>query len=246
LTKPAGTRRTPSTSSAASAVTLSVLVPAYNEERSIAQILEKVLAEPTPKEIVVVDDGSKDRTSQIVETFADRGVRLIRHERNSGKGAAIHTALLHAHGRFVIIQDADLEYEPNDFSAIMAPLLSGEVDVVYGSRNMTRNPRVSKLFYWGGRAVTFVANLLFGSHLTDEATCYKAMRRDLLETLHLRSRGFGFCAEVTGKLLRRGVRIREVPITYAPRGWQEGKKIKMSDGAAAVMILLWYRFFERP
>jgi glycosyltransferase involved in cell wall biosynthesis len=227
-------------------VTLSVLIPAYNEERSIAQILEKVLAEPTAKEVVVVDDGSKDRTSEIVAAFADRGVRLVRHERNSGKGAAIHTALRHARGRFVIIQDADLEYDPNDFPKILAPLLSGRSDVVYGSRNMTRNPRVSKVFYWGGRAVTFVANILFGSHLTDEATCYKAMKRDLMDTLHLQSRGFGFCAEVTGKLLRRGVRILEVPITYNPRGWEEGKKIKASDGVAAVLILLWYRFFERP
>lgn len=246
MSQTADTCRTPSAPSTTEAVTLSVLIPAYNEERSIAQILEKVLAEPTAKEVVVVDDGSKDRTSEIVAAFADRGVRLVRHERNSGKGAAIHTALRHARGRFVIIQDADLEYDPNDFPKILAPLLSGRSDVVYGSRNMTRNPRVSKVFYWGGRAVTFVANILFGSHLTDEATCYKAMKRDLMDTLHLQSRGFGFCAEVTGKLLRRGVRILEVPITYNPRGWEEGKKIKASDGVAAVLILLWYRFFERP
>lgn len=246
MSQTAGIRQTSCDPAAAEAVTLSVLIPAYNEEGSIAQILEKVLAEPTPKEIVVVDDGSKDRTAEIVAGFADRGVRLIRHERNSGKGAAIHTALRHARGRFVIIQDADLEYDPNDFPAILAPLLAGRSDVVYGSRNLTPNPRVSKLFYWGGRAVTFVANVLFGSHLTDEATCYKAMKRDLMETLHLQSRGFGFCAEVTGKLLRRGVRIVEVPIRYNPRGWEEGKKIKMRDGVAAVLILLWYRFSERP
>ena len=227
-------------------VILSVIVPAYNEEAFIGQILARLLAEPTPKEILVVDDGSKDRTAEIVQAFVDRGVTLIRHERNSGKGAAIHTALRHARGRFVIIQDADLEYDPHDFPAIMAPLLAGSADVVYGSRNMTRNPRVSKLFYWGGRAVTFVANILYGSHLTDEATCYKAMKRDLMQELHLQSRGFGFCAEVTGKLLRRGVKIKEVPIRYNPRDWHEGKKIKMTDGAAAALILLWYRFFERP
>ena len=227
-------------------VTLTVIVPAYNEETFIARILEKLLAEPTPKEIVVVDDGSKDRTAEIVRTFEGRGVRLIRHERNAGKGAAIHTALRSALGRFVIIQDADLEYDPNDFPSIMAPLLAGTSEVVYGSRNLTRNPRVSRLFYWGGRAVTFVANILYGSHLTDEATCYKAMKRDLMQGLHLQSRGFGFCAEVTGKLLRRGVKIKEVPIRYSPRDWHEGKKIKMSDGAAAALILLWYRFFERP
>ncbi len=227
-------------------VTLSVIVPAHNEEAYIAQILEKVLAEPTPKEILVVDDGSKDRTAEIVRTFAGRGVRLIRHERNQGKGAAIHTALRQARGRLVIIQDADLEYDPRDYPRVLAPLLSGRADVVYGSRNMTRNPRVSWLFYWGGRAVTFVANMLYGSHLTDEATCYKAMRRDLLESLQLQSRGFGFCAEVTGKLLGRGTRIVEVPIRYIPRSWREGKKIKARDGIAAALILLWYRFFERP
>jgi dolichol-phosphate mannosyltransferase len=227
-------------------VTLTVIVPAYNEEAFISQVLENLLAESTPKEIIVVDDGSKDRTAEIVQTFAGRGVKLLRHERNAGKGAAIHTALAQAGGRFVIIQDADLEYDPHDFPAILAPLLSGAAEVVYGSRNMTRNPRVSKLFYWGGRAVTFVANSLFGSHLTDEATCYKAMKRDLMQGLHLQSRGFGFCAEVTGKLLRRGVKIKEVPIRYCPRDWHEGKKIKMSDGAAAALILLWYRFFEKP
>jgi dolichol-phosphate mannosyltransferase len=226
--------------------TLSVIVPAYNEEAYIGQILEKLLAEPTPKEIVVVDDGSKDRTAEIVQTFADRGVRLIRHERNRGKGAAIHTGLRRARGRFVIIQDADLEYDPRDFPAVLAPLLEGRAEVVYGSRNMTRNPRVSQLFYWGGRAVTFVANLLYGSHLTDEATCYKAMKRELMQSLHLQSRGFGFCPEVTGKLLRRGTRIVEVPIRYSPRSLREGKKIKARDGIAAVLILLWYRFFERP
>ncbi len=246
MSQAAGSYRAISADPASGAVTLSVIVPAFNEEAFIAAVLEKVLAEPTSKEVLVVDDGSRDRTAAIVEGFAARGVRLIRHERNSGKGAAIHTALREARGRFVIIQDADLEYDPNDFPAILAPLLAGRAEVVYGSRNMTRNPRVSKLFYWGGRAVTFVANLLFGSHLTDEATCYKAMKRELMQGLHLRSRGFGFCAEVTGKLLRRGVRIREVPIRYNPRDWHEGKKIKMSDGAAAAMILVWYRFFERP
>lgn len=230
----------------AAPVTLTVIVPALNEEAFIGQVLERLLAEPTDKQILVVDDGSTDRTAEIVRDFAGRGVQLLRHERNRGKGAAIHTALKHAAGRFVIIQDADLEYDPNDFPAIMAPLLSGRADVVYGSRNMTRNPRVSRLFYWGGRAVTFVANLLYGSHLTDEATCYKAMNRELMAGLHLQSRGFGFCAEVTAKLLRRGVRILEVPIRYNPRSWQEGKKIKMTDGAAAALILLWYRFFDRP
>jgi len=224
------------------AVTLSVIVPAYNEEAFIGTILERLLAEPTDKEILVVDDGSTDRTAEIVQRFADRGVMLIRHEKNAGKGAAIHTALKLAKGRFVIIQDADLEYNPAEFPHLLQPLLDGQADVVYGSRNLRDNPRVSKLFYWGGKVVTIVANFLYGSNLTDEATGYKAMKREILEDLNLCSRGFGFCAEVTGKLLRRKVKIVEVPISYTPRGWDQGKKIRIKHGIGAAAILVWYRF----
>jgi len=227
-------------------VTLTVIVPAYNEQAFIRKVLERLLAEPTNKQIIVVDDGSEDETAAIVRRFAQAGVILLRHERNLGKGAAIRTALSLATGRFIIIQDADLEYDPADFPALLRPLVAGRADVVYGSRNLRANPRVNRLFYWGGQLVTLVANLLFGVHLTDEATGYKAFRADVLRSLSLRSRGFEFCPEVTAKLLRRGVRIVEVPIRYRPRSFREGKKIRAWHGLAAVLVLLWYRFFDRP
>lgn len=237
--------QTPFSPQSKTAVTLTVIVPAYNEQAFIGTILERLLAEPTDKEIFVVDDGSVDQTAAIVGTFADRGVVLMRHEKNAGKGAAIHTALTHATGRFVIIQDADLEYDPTEFGQLLTPLLAGAADVVYGSRNLRDNPRVSNLFYWGGKAVTILANWLFWSNLTDEATGYKAFKREVLQGMHLTSRGFGFCAEVTGKLLRGKVKIIEVPISYTPRSWDEGKKIRMKHGVGAALILIWYRFTAR-
>lgn len=228
------------------AMTLTVIVPAYNEQAFVGTILDRLLAEPTDKQIIVVDDGSVDNTAEIVRGFADRGVMLIQHKQNAGKGAAIHTALKCATGRFVIIQDADLEYSPAEFPQLLQPLLAGQADVVYGSRNLRDNPRVSKLFYWGGKAVTILANWLFWANLTDEATGYKVFRREILQGLNLTSRGFGFCAEVTGKLLRQKVKIVEVPISYTPRSWAEGKKIRVKHGIGAALILVWYRFTGRP
>ncbi len=222
-----------------------MIVPAFNEEAFIGTVLDRLLAEPTDKQIIVVDDGSTDGTVGVVEGFADRGVVLMRHAVNSGKGAAIHTGLRCARGRFVIVQDADLEYNPADFPQLLKPLLEGRAEVVYGSRNLHDNPRVSKLFYWGGLAVTVVANWLYWTRLTDEATGYKAFKREILEGLDLSSRGFGFCAEVTAKLLRRKVKIVEVPISYVPRSFAEGKKIHIKHGIGAAAILVWYRFTGR-
>jgi len=229
-----------------SAPVLSVIVPAYNERPFIERILDRVLAEPTDKQVIVVDDGSTDGTAEAVQRAFGGAVTLLRHERNRGKGAAIRTALPHVRGRFVVVQDADLEYDPADYAALLEPLLAGRADVVYGSRNLRGNPRVNSLFYWGGRLVTLVANLLYGARLTDEATGYKCFRADVLRQLRLVSRGFGFCPEVTAKLLRRGVRIVEVPIRYNPRPFSEGKKIRARHGLYAVMILVWYRFFDWP
>ena len=228
----------------AAGVMLTVVVPAYNEQAYIGQVLERLLAEGTGKQIIVVDDGSTDDTATVVRGFAKAGVVLLQHEQNLGKGAAIRTALRHVAGRFVIIQDADLEYDPADFAALLEPLLAGRARVVYGSRNLRRNPRVNTLYYWGGRLVTLAANLLFGAHLTDEATCYKAFEADVLAGLKLRSRGFEFCPEVTAKVLRKGIRILEVPISYLPRSFSEGKKIRAWHGLQAVLILLWYRLFD--
>jgi len=226
---------------------LSVLIPVYNEAATITQIVEQVIAvalEGVTKQIVIVDDGSTDGTRQILDDLAGRWPDLITvalHEENRGKGAAIQTALAHATGDVVITQDADLEYDPQDYAALLAPFQDPDVQVVYGSRNMQANPRSSWSFYWGGRLVSMVANILYNSHISDEPTGYKLFRTDLLRSLNLESTGFEFCPEATGKILRRGIEIHEVPITYRPRSFEEGKKINWRDGAIAVWTLLKYR-----
>lgn len=228
---------------------LSVLIPVYNEAETVAQIIEQVVAvelDGVEKELIVVNDGSSDETEEVVEALAARWpdlLTVIHHERNRGKGAAIRTALDHVTGDVVITQDADLEYDPQDYPQLLAPFEEPSTQVVYGSRNLRRNPRSSWSFYWGGRLLSWIANVLYGASLTDEATGYKLFRADLLRSLELQSEGFEFCPEVTGKLLRRGVEIHEVPITYRPRSFAEGKKIDWHDGVQAIWTLLKYRLF---
>lgn len=198
-------------------------------------------------EVLVIDDGSSDGTMGEFERFRDcyAGVvplRLIR-KTNGGKGSAIHTGLPHATGEFILIQDADLEYDPRDYPAMLAAAETSRSDVVYGSRNLIRgNARSSLSFYWGGRFLSRLTNLLYGSTLTDEATGYKLIRRNVLEKLNLTCRGFDFCPEVTAKLLRAGYTIREVPIRYRPRSRAEGKKIYWWHGLQAIWILVKHRF----
>ncbi|MBI4799077.1 MAG: glycosyltransferase family 2 protein [Desulfarculus sp.] len=218
---------------------LSVIIPAYNEEAYIATVLERVRAVAMPKEIIVVDDGSKDATAAIVEGLGGDDLTLIRHGRNQGKGAAIRSGLERASGEVVIIQDADLEYDPEDYHAVVGPIIGGLARVVYGSRVLNRANRYSYLsFYWGGRLVSLATNLLYGSRLTDEPTCYKAFETPLLKSLGLTCTGFEFCPEVTGKLLKRGITIHEVPISYVPRDKGQGKKITFKDGFEAIWVLL--------
>lgn len=228
--------------------TLSVVIPAYNEEETIEELLKKVINAPTgdvKKEIVVVDDGSKDKTIEIVKSF--REVKLIRHKKNSGKGAAVRTGIKHATGDIIIIQDADLEYEPNEYYSLIEPILNKKAAVVYGSRRLKKSNRQYSgfSFYLGGIGLTWIANILYPSlRITDEPTCYKVFRADIIKSIPLKCRRFEFCPEVTAKLAKRGIRIREVPISYYPRHVDEGKKIRWFDGIEAVWTLLKYRFVK--
>jgi dolichol-phosphate mannosyltransferase len=227
---------------------LSVIIPAYNEEETIPQVIEQVLAvslDSVEKEIVIVNDGSTDQTATVLQTLSARNpgqLTIVHHERNQGKGAAIRTAMEHVTGDLVVTQDADLEYDPQDYAALLAPFSDLAVQVVYGSRNLRSNPRSTWGFYWGGRLLSWVANLLYGSHITDEATGYKVFRTDLLRSLNPEPTRFEFCPEMTGKLLRRGIEIHEVPISYRPRSFAEGKKISWRDGINAIWTLVKYRF----
>src|SRR5579883_2480467 len=219
---------------------LSILVPLYNEEEFIAPLLERVLAAPLEagmsREIVVVDDGSTDGSVEIVEAIAARApgvIRLVRHERNRGKGAAVRTALAHATGEFCIIQDADLEYDPREYPKMLRPLVEGQADAVYGSRFMISGER-RVLYFWHSIANNLVADL----NLTDMETCYKAFRTSLGRSIPLRSDRFGIDAELTIKLARREVRIYETPISYHGRTYEEGKKIGLWDAFAAIAVIL--------
>jgi len=232
-------------------VKLSVLIPVFNEAATLPEILRRVSLASRPGlqlEIIVVDDGSTDGTAAILSELRetgglDGGLILLRHAANQGKGAAIRTALAAASGDAVIVQDADLEYEPGDYHRIVAAM-TGDAPVVYGSRILGNNPHSYLRYYYGGRALTVVFNLLYGTRLTDLTTCYKAFRRETIRSLPLTSRGFEFCPEVTALLARRGVPIREVPVAYHPRSLAAGKKIRWHDGARAVWTMLrlrWHR-----
>lgn len=227
---------------------LSIIIPVYNEEATLEEIIARVRATTLAHEIIVVDDGSSDNSAAILARLQNNGqpaLRLFRHHQNRGKGAAMRTGLAAVTGDLVLVQDADLEYDPADYPTLLAPFADPTVEVVYGSRNLQRNPKSSFTFYWGGRLLSWVTNWLYGAYITDEATGYKIIKTELLRDLGLETDGFEFCPEVTGKLLQRGVQIREVPISYNPRTWHEGKKIRWYDGLIAIWTLIKYRFWGR-
>jgi len=224
---------------------LSVVIPVYNEQDTIEEVLRRVraAAEPgRPIEIIVVDDASTDDTPAGLERSAAPDMVVMRHASNRGKGAAVRTALGAVTGDVVIVQDADLEYDPQDFRALVQPIERGEAEVVYGSRIMGRNPHSYLRYYYGGRLLTLIFNLLYGVRLTDLTTCYKAFARETLLALPLTCERFEFCPEVTARLVRRGIRIPEVPIRYAPRSMTQGKKIRWTDGFEAIRVMLALRW----
>jgi glycosyltransferase involved in cell wall biosynthesis len=226
---------------------LSVIIPVYNEAATLKQIIAQVRATGLADEIIVVDDGSSDGSLAILKAlqYSDSPpLTILCHQENKGKGAAMRTGLAAVTGDLVLVQDADLEYNPSDYPALLAPFENPSVEVVYGSRNLRRNPKSSFAFYWGGRLLSWITNWLYGSRVTDEATGYKVIKTKLLHEVNLETDGFEFCPEVTAKLLRRGVVIHEVPISYNPRSWEEGKKIKWQDGLIAIWTLLKYRFYK--
>jgi len=228
--------------------TLSVLIPLFNEEEFIGELLRRVLAAPLPaglaREIIVVDDCSNDGSAEVVEDFMaicpGAAVKLIRQDRNQGKGAAIRIALRNATGQFSIIQDADLEYDPNEYGKLLGPLLKGQADVVYGSRFMASGER-RVLYYWhslANRLLTTMSNIAADVNLTDMETCYKAFRTRLAQSIPIQSNRFGIDPELTIKFARRGARMYETPITYHGRTYEEGKKIRLRDAIEAVWVIL--------
>ncbi len=228
---------------------LSIIIPAYGEEATIGEVLRRVVAIDTEsegfeKEVIVCDDGSSDSTAAIVEEMAagDPRIRLVVHPENRGKGAAIRTALAEARGDYSLIQDADLEYEVDDYPALLAAVNAG-ADVVYGSRFLERRrPEGMKLpNFVANRILTTTANLLYGLDITDEATCFKVFRTDLLRSLDLECEGFEFCPEVTAKIGRRNIAIAEVPVHYRARDVEQGKKVRWTDGFEAMWVLVKHR-----
>lgn len=223
---------------------VSVIVPVYNEIAHLEELLRAVLASPVRKEIVIVDDGSTDGTRQKLQSMpSNPDVTIVFHEKNCGKGASIRTALAYAHGEYVLIQDSDLEYDPQDYPALLSPLQEAAANVVYGVR--PDRPERGLRFFLGAKFLTHLTNFLYGADIHDEATCYKVFRRSVIMRMRLECRRFEFCPEVTAKLCRMGEKIEEIPISYTPRSAVEGKKIRYSDGWLAIWTLIRYRFIPR-
>ncbi len=225
---------------------LSVVVPVYNEVTNIREILKRIRATKLPAEIVVVDDGSTDGSREVLAALDGKdNLRVILHEANQGKGAAVRTGIAAARGDIILIQDADLEYNPRDYPALLKPLRDGVADVVYGSRFLG-GPRRAVMFWHmiANQLLTFMTNILYNTILSDMETGYKVFRRDVLKGMKLRARRFEFEPEFTAKVLKRHYRIFEVPISFNPRDYSEGKKIQLQDAFVAVWTLLKYKFVD--
>jgi len=228
-------------------VKLSVVIPVYNEEKTIQEIVRRVQEVAIEKEVIIVNDGSDDGTSQALIDLADNydNLVLVHQTRNQGKGAALREGFAHVTGEIILIQDADLEYDPRDYSQLLPPILDGRADIVYGSRFLGGPHRV--LFFWhsvGNKFLTLLSNMLNNLNLTDMEVGYKVFRRQILDQIHLKSNRFGFEPEFTAKIARLRPRIYEVPISYSGRSYEEGKKITWKDGVVALFCIAWFRFFD--
>jgi glycosyltransferase involved in cell wall biosynthesis len=229
---------------------LSVVVPVYNEEKTLSHVVEKLLAVPEILEIIIVDDCSTDGTARVAESLQSRypEVRLLRHSRNGGKTAALKTGFARAQGEIILVQDADLEYDPAEIPLLLEPILTGQADVVYGSRFLVR--KASRVLYFyhylANRFLTFMSNLFTNVNMTDVETGYKAFRAEIIRNMVITSSGFGFEIEVTAKVAKLGCAIYEVPISYYGRTYEEGKKIGLTDGIQALWLILRYNLFCSP
>jgi len=225
---------------------LSIIIPAFNEAAFLPEVIRRVEETPYDKEIIIVDDGSTDGTREYLNGLVSEGIKVIVHEKNTGKGAAMRTGIAVASGDVVIVQDADLEYDPKDYPVLLEPIMQGKADVVYGSRFLGGPHRV--LFFWhsvGNSLITLISNIFTDLNLTDMETGYKAFRKKVFETITIESNRFGFEPEITAKVARKGFRIYEVPISYSGRSYQEGKKITWKDGIKAIFTVLKYNLFCR-
>lgn len=226
---------------------VSVVMPVYNEVATIKEIVSRVQAVTLEKDIIIVDDGSTDGTLELLEEISQSydNLRVIYHDRNQGKGAALRTGFAAVTGDIVIIQDADLEYDPKEYPVLLKPILDGRADIVYGSRFLGGPHRV--LFFWhymGNKFLTLLSNMLTNLNLTDMETCYKVFKKEVLDNIKLKSNRFGFEPEFTAKVAKKGFRIYETPISYSGRTYDEGKKIGWKDGVKAIFCILWFRFFD--
>jgi glycosyltransferase involved in cell wall biosynthesis len=225
---------------------LSVIIPVYNENTTIEKIVDQVDKVAINKEIIIVDDGSNDGTRETLRTLNTSTIKTVFHEKNRGKGAAIRTGLTYVTGDIVIIQDADLEYNPQEYPKLLQPIIEGKTKVVYGSRFLHPLTHRNKyyLFGFGVKALNLLTYILYGVKISDEATCYKAFKTEVIKAIELKCEKFDFCPEITAKVCKKGCTIYEVPISYNGRSYREGKKINWKDGVHAIYTLIKYRFID--